>query len=223
MEKQQSTSQRKIKVVGTGPGAVEYITPIAKQAIEQADVVVGAKRLLEAFAVPGQQQLIVDKELLNVVTQMKNLQKLNNITVLVSGDTGIFSFANYLTKHFQAKELVFIPGISSVQVMFARLQRPWVEAQIISMHGRTEAGLVDIIQGAKVTAMVTGTPWTPQTIAKKLLDSLAMEIVACDWRVAIGKDLTYAHEQIINTTIGTLVDDKNDYSNSVMVIWNDSQ
>ncbi len=209
----------KITVVGTGPGAKEFLTPAAQTAIADAEIICGATRLLCTFADDHRQQLPIDKDLPAVIEKLREIYKQKRVVVLVSGDTGLFSFAQYLTKHFRREELEFIPGISSVQVMFARLQQSWADVRIISMHGRTEQGIYEIIKQTPVTAMVTGNPWTPQGIAEFLL---TQDRTLTNWSVVIGKNLTYDDEQIVETSLGQLRNQQNDYSNSVMVIYNDT-
>ena len=36
----------KLNIVGVGPGSPDYVTPAARKAVQQADLVIGAKRSL---------------------------------------------------------------------------------------------------------------------------------------------------------------------------------
>ena len=38
-----------IKIIGGGPGDKDYILPAARQAVEQSDLIIGDKRLLQTF------------------------------------------------------------------------------------------------------------------------------------------------------------------------------
>jgi len=134
----------------------------------------------------------------------------------VSGDTGIFSLANYLLNHIDGEDIDFIPGISSVQVMFARLKRPWNEASILSIHGRCPDQLPAVIKSSRITALLTGSPWTPQEIARFLKENEVPDL-----RVALGKNLSYQEEQIVYSSLAQLLNDNADYSNTVMVIFNE--
>lgn len=205
-----------VKVVGTGPGHQSYLTPIGLETIKQAEILVGGQRLLDAFASKGQEQFPVDKELNKAVEYINEHRHTRRIVVLVSGDTGIYSLANYLTKYIPANELEFVPGISSIQLMFARIKKPWNEAQILSMHGRSADLIAETVRQSKITALLTGSPWTPQKIAGHLLaKGLA------DMQVIVGKDLSYPWEKLVYTTLQSLSKDREDYSNSVMVILNE--
>ena len=64
-------------------------------------------------------------------------------------------------------------------------------------------------------ALLTGGVWSPQAVAKSLVGKMP------DLRVAIGVNLSYPDEKLFYTTLKALVEDNTDYSNSVMVIFND--
>lgn len=205
-----------VKVVGTGPGDPGYISPLALEIISQAEILIGARRLLDCFAQPDQIQVLVDKDLTALVAYIEQERQKRQIVVLVSGDTGLFSLADYLIKHMDHEVVEFIPGISSVQLMFARLKRPWQEAQILSMHGRSHDNLAEQIELAPLTALLTGTPWTPQVIAQYLLEQ-----GVADRKIALGKDLSYPQEKLIYSSLMELCRDEYNYKNTVMVIFNE--
>lgn len=206
-----------VKVVGTGPGGKNYITPLALEAIQKAAVLVGGQRLLDAFGSKHQEKHCIKNNLPEVIDLIKEKMQTSRVAVLVSGDTGIYSFANYLSKHIDREHVEFIPGISSVQVMFARLQRSWQQAQILSMHGRSLEILPAVVKESPVTALFTGAPWGPQKIAQFLAEHQITGLL-----VAIGKDLSYPHEKVIHTRLDLLLaGDGEDYKNSVMVIFNE--
>jgi len=207
-----------VKVVGTGPGHESYLTPIGLETIKQAEILVGGQRLLDTFAFEGQKQFTMDKDLEKAVRFINKNRYFKRIVVLASGDTGIYSVANHLAKHIPVNELEFVPGISSIQLMFARIKKPWNEATILSMHGCPPDLVVaaTVVQHSKITVFLTGSPWTPQRIAECLL----IEGMA-DTKVIVGKDLSYPWEKLVYTTLRALSKDEQDYSNSVMVIVNE--
>jgi cobalt-precorrin-7 (C5)-methyltransferase len=204
-----------IKIVGTGPGHPDYITPKALQAIREAQVLIGALRLLRDYAQPGQECRAVGKDLNAVLDYILKQPRHKTIAVLVSGDPGFFSMARYLKSRLHWLDFEYIPGISSVQYMFARLQQPWQEVPFYSLHGRQGEELVKWAASAPVVALLTGGVWSPQAVAKSLVGKMP------DLRVAIGVNLSYPDEKLFYTTLKALVEDNTDYSNSVMVIFND--
>ncbi len=205
-----------VKVVGTGPGHRKYISLLALDVIAEAEVLVGGSRLLETYALPGQVQYIIDRDLPGAVAFIRERSKQQKVAVLVSGDTGIYSFANYLRKNLAAGELEFIPGISSVQLMFARLKLPWQEARIISAHGRLPLDWLQTVRDNRLIVLLTGHPYTPCVISRQLLDS-----GLSDCKVALGMNLSYAEEQTMLTSLKDIVNLTQDYNNCIMVIFNE--
>lgn len=205
-----------VKIVGTGPGHPDHTTPRALQAIREAQVLVGGRRLLRDFARPHQECCVIDQNLTAVLEFILNQALDKKIAVLVSGDPGFFSIARYLKTRLNWVEFEYIPGISSVQYMFAKLQEPWQEVPFYSMHGRQVENLGKWAASAPVVALLTGGKWSPQAIAQSLLGQMR------DLRVAIGLDLSYPDEKVFYTTLTALAEDGLDYKNSVMVIFNEN-
>lgn len=205
-----------IKVIGTGPGDRSYITEIALKHIEEAEVVIGGKRLLAEFACFNQEQYPLEGNLKEALEFIKNQSKSRKIAVLVSGDTGIFSFASYLQTNLNSKELEFISGISSFQILFARLKRSWDKAVFVSLHDKPPGYLHLIVKEERTTVIFTDNKWTPPKVARYLLKK-----GLSDMTVAVGSDLSYPWERVEVTNFSLLSESKEDWSNSVMVIMNE--
>lgn len=203
-----------VKIVGTGPGDGRYVTPIALELIREADVLVGGKRQLEQLASPQQEQFDIGSDLPAVLEFIESRRSHLQVVVLASGDPGLYSIAAYLAANMDQQCLEIIPGISSVQLMFARLKLPWQEVQILSLHGREGDGFERRFARPGVTALLTGGGWTPQQIASYLLKSGLPDCPA-----AAGKDLSYPGEKIIRTRLSGLAEHPEDLSNCVMVVF----
>jgi len=123
-----------VKVVGVGPGSLEYITKRGEKVIAQADVVVGAKEILETFA-PAKKHLPLTN-VKEALLEIKNLAKDLKVAVLLRGDTGFYSLLRKIEKEEPGLITEVVPGVSSVQLAFARLKKLWDEACFYSLHGR---------------------------------------------------------------------------------------
>ena len=126
----------------------------------------------------------------------ENLE-LSSVVVMVSGDPGYFSLLDALRRHFPPACLRVIPGLSAMQLAFARLALPWHEARLLSFHGRVPAEeRLAHVPGA-VLGMLTDRTFTSKTIPAVLL--------AHDWppetRLFICARLSYEDEQIVATTL----------------------
>ena len=123
-----------ISIVGCGPGSLDYLTPASLRAIEQAEVLVGAKRLLDLFAASPAERIVVSAEIGEVLDHIAVRADRQRIAVLVTGDPGLFSLAKPVIERFGRTRCRVIPGVSSVQTAFARIGVDWADARIISIH-----------------------------------------------------------------------------------------
>lgn len=154
---------QKIKVIGVGPGGAAHLTPAASEALRQAGVLIGGKRHLDSFAGEGREKLVLTSnfgEMLDLIRRKKE----SGVAVLASGDPGLFGILKLLLKHFGPGELEVIPGVSSVQLAFARLSTPWDDAVVLSAHGRPAEKLAETAAGAGKAAILTGTDNPPEYI-----------------------------------------------------------
>jgi len=123
-----------IIIAGCGPGSPDYLTPAARKAVEQADVLIGAGRLLELFPGQGAEKIVVGSDVEKILGEIVTRRR-KRIVVLVTGDPGLCSLARPVLKRFGRKACEVIPGVSSVQVAFARIGMDWLDARIIDAHG----------------------------------------------------------------------------------------
>jgi cobalt-precorrin-7 (C5)-methyltransferase len=126
-----------ILIVSCGPGAPEYLTDTARQAVSQAEWLIGAARLLAMFPESTAQRCLVSADLNAALDTIETTYPHKQVVVLVTGDAGLHSFARSIIQRFGRRHCQIISGISSVQVAFARLGLEWTNAHIISAHGTT--------------------------------------------------------------------------------------
>lgn len=161
--------ENKIIVVGIGPGSEDYLLPIARKAIDKAKFIVGSKRAIHTLVHHEAVTKYIDKDIAGVYDFIRKNLGSDDVTVLVSGDPGFYSLLVGLRKHFSEKCIQVIPGISSVQLAFARISEPWHDAVLLSMHGRcVEQDKLCYEDGRKL-AFLTDAINSPRKIAEKLL------------------------------------------------------
>ncbi|MEG6522028.1 precorrin-6y C5,15-methyltransferase (decarboxylating) subunit CbiE [Desulfotomaculum sp. 1211_IL3151] len=202
-----------IKVVGVGPGGPDYLTAAGAAAIQQAEVVVGGRRLLDQFARPEQETYALAANLDAAIEFIQQNYKHKRLVVLVSGDTGIYSFAATLAEKLSPNCLEFIPGISSVQLMFARLKSPWQDAVVLSRHGREDHRLVGMVKAGITVAVLTDAKNSPQALAKEVLANGCHNLP-----VSVGCNLSCANETIFRGTLAALAESNQKFENCVVVI-----
>jgi cobalt-precorrin-7 (C5)-methyltransferase len=178
-----------ITIVGCGPGGADEITLSGLRAIEQARVLVGSRRLLETFGRPGQPTITVTGDIDAALEAMEGPARSGGVVVLVSGDPGISSLAQPVVKRFGRNHCHIIPGISAVQTAFARLGLDWLDARLVSAHGRVpETAFAELAACDKI-AVLAGTAQAMQWAA---------DLAECLGRhdVYVCQDLTLSTERI---------------------------
>ncbi len=124
-----------IFIVGCGPGSADFLTPAALNAINNAQVIVGAQRLLDLVPEADGERIAVDADISRVLGCIEEHGKTKTVAVLVTGDPGIFSLARPVIARFGRERCCVIPGVSSLQEAFARLALDWHDVRIIDAHG----------------------------------------------------------------------------------------
>jgi cobalt-precorrin-7 (C5)-methyltransferase len=127
--------EKPIRIVGCGPGSPDYLIPAARKAIEEAEVLVGASHLLDLFPKHPAERIRVQADIPKILEEIAGRLHRRKIAVLVTGDPGLRSLAQPVLKRFGRESCEVIPGISSLQVAFARLGLDWAKARIIDAHG----------------------------------------------------------------------------------------
>lgn len=156
---------KKITIVGCGPGAPKYLTEAGREAILNASVVAGSPRLLKLYASETQTRIPVRTDIAGTLEAISAQAEHGKVVVLVSGDPGLSSFARPVLNRFGIDACDVLPGISSVQLAFARLGLDWVDARIISAHKELPKHRAADFESSPVVAILAGHRQARQWIA----------------------------------------------------------
>ena len=100
--------------------------------IEEAKVLVGGSRAMEQYGKDnGQKQCIVRANMPTVMDFIRRELHTQDVVVMVSGDPGYYSMLEAVRRNFEDTPIKVIPGLSSIQVAFAKLGMPWQEAELL--------------------------------------------------------------------------------------------
>ena len=198
----------KIIIVGAGPGSKDYVTPIAKKTVRNAELVIGAERALDLFSgdIKGEALKLTAKNMNETLNKaVDSAQKGKSVVVLSTGDPGFSGLLRTVSRVAKGKsvEVEVVPGISSVQVCAARLSMPWDELSLFSFHdglgAEKKAKLLDVVKDGR-DALLLPDPknFSPAQAAKFLIESgMDAEIP-----VFVCENLTLSDERIVNSTLG---------------------
>ncbi|MDA8064892.1 MAG: precorrin-6y C5,15-methyltransferase (decarboxylating) subunit CbiE [Thermaerobacter sp.] len=154
-------------VAGIGPGASDYLTPAVVQAVARAEVLVGGRRALALFPDIAARRVLIDRDLEGLVRELRRVRE-RRVVVLCSGDPGLFGLLAFLRRHFAGEELRVLPGISAVQLAFARAALPWHDARIFSLHGREAGDTLRQIAACHKAAVLGEPRYPPARLGEEL-------------------------------------------------------
>ena len=141
---------------------------------------------------------VIGKDILGVMDFIREKLHGNDVVVMVSGDPGFYSLLSALKMNFSEEQLKVIPGISSVQLAFARISEVWQDAELISMHGRHASDEDLQYHPQKKLGILTDHEHNPSFIAQVLLDH-GWPLVSKVW---LGEGLSYEYENNKKMTLG---------------------
>ncbi|MBR1457430.1 MAG: precorrin-6y C5,15-methyltransferase (decarboxylating) subunit CbiE [Oscillospiraceae bacterium] len=190
----------KITLIGTGCGPGD-LTRDALTAIAEAQLVIGARRLLDALRseiAPSCETIAA--ALPEEIARTLSESACERACVLLSGDSGFYSAARRLLPLLGGEDLRVLPGISSVQALAARLGRPWQEWELVSAHG-VDCDPVSAVCGGRPCFFLTGGRTGPDALCAKLRDAGLGALP-----VTTGEDLGTERERIRTGTAAAFAD-----------------
>ncbi len=136
-----------LSLVGVGVGAQAAGTQQAQEAIASAQVLFGAKSVLDNLTKTWQQaagrKVIANYDSGSILAYLEEHPEVRNAAVAYSGDSGFYSGASSMLAKLKKEETFkenfevrVICGISSVSWFAARAGIPWQDWKILSSHGR---------------------------------------------------------------------------------------
>ena len=184
----------KLYLVGIGPGSSDYLTKAAIECANSVDVLVGSQRALDLFPGFAGETLVLRAR--NMDEMMKKLISLvdegRNVAILSTGDPGFSGVLKPILKLQEDLDLEVIPGISSLQLAAARLQLPWDEINLLTLHGKGNSQVIlDYVDNGKPTMVL------PDFRVEKLAQFLIDEGTNPERKVSVCERLSYPDERIV--------------------------
>lgn len=198
-EPEESGERRRLTVVGIGMGPGD-LTQRAAARLNGADLVIGAKRMLESADVSGRDTL-TEYRADAIAEYLDEHPGYRDIVCLMSGDTGFYSGTKQILGRIDRSrfDVDIECGISSVVYLASRLGETWQDAHLTSAHGR-ESNLVGLSRiHRKVFTLLSGDD------SVKSMCSL-FEEYGMDVTMAIGQDFGYPTERVVRGTPAELME-----------------
>ena len=184
---------KEINIIGMGMSE-KTLTREALDLISEADILIGAKRLINEFAYMKKPSFnaYLSNDILEIIEKTDS----EKIAILVSGDVGFYSAAEKLVDVLKDYNPNLISGISSVSYFFAKCSLPWKDANLISCHG-LDTNIVSSVRRNRYTFALTG----------KNIPELQNELIKYgfgDLKVWIGENLGSNEESVQESIISDL-------------------
>lgn len=156
-----------ISIIAAGMGGTETLTLAACEAIERAELLIGARRLLAPYADTGKELLCSWKPEEIAARLREGTQQY--AAVLMSGDTGFYSGAKRLLPLLSGLEVQVIPGVSSPVYLCAKTGLSWEHMHFVSLHGTTGNVAVHV-RSHKICCFLLGGDITAAMLCRRLCD-----------------------------------------------------
>lgn len=186
---------KEIHIIGIGVNGDFCVTVETIELIKNVSYVIGAKRMVESvFNINNQAEFdyeITPENILKLIDETNN----KSIAVVMSGDTGFHSGATKLYKllvdnNIDNKFNINVySGVSSVQYMSCKINRPWQDVFLTSAHGVDCNFIGHVLDNRECFFLVGG-----KITANKLIDSLNENFD--NLTIYIGENLGYHDEKI---------------------------
>ena len=199
-EKFHLSVRRKVVIAGIGPGAEKQMTLALIEACEQADVLIGAGRMIKAVE-KYQKPMLVEYSPEKIYDYLKRHPEYENIVLLQSGDVGFYSGAKKLQAVLAGDEQFSVriePGIPSLVYFCAKIGVPWEDAAFVSLHGK-HCNFMETVRRNQKTLAIAG--------GKGSVNELCRTLCTYGWEqivLHVGTDLSYPEERIVTGTADEL-------------------
>ncbi|MDW8801835.1 precorrin-3B C(17)-methyltransferase [Clostridium sp. A1-XYC3] len=131
----------KLYVVGIGPGGLDHMTLKAVKAIEESEVIVGYTKYIEMIKPLVKDKNVVSTGMRGEVERCKQaleLSKNNIVSIVSTGDAGIYGMAGLILEMRTEEDVEVIPGVTASSAAASRIGAPL-------MHDNCNISLSDLM------------------------------------------------------------------------------
>lgn len=196
--------EMEIILAGVGMGAKAGLTGEVRRAVEGADILLGAERMLEAYRPRVEKKPFYRAA--QIIPYLREIQEAGlsgeicRVVILFSGDSGFYSGCRSLYQALREEvesgglkaSLRVLPGISSVAYLAACIGESYQDAAVYSMHGKELPNLARRIGREEKTFLLMSGVRDVNVLGRLLLEGGLEE---CE--ILAGYQLSYPGQQIM--------------------------
>lgn len=203
-----------LHLIGLGTGNENFLTKEAESILKNAEIIFGAKRILEIAGNSLSQSQSVGRQAETSENSGENLPKTEplyraeeifsylkenpqyqNVAIVFSGDVGFFSGASaFYEQQTEEWEIRVIPGISSAVYFAAKLQKSWQNWKFLSLHG-SKCNTIEQIRKNPACFFILSGAEDVKSLAEKIQKAVKNKILS-EIKCWLGKNLSYNDEKI---------------------------
>lgn len=191
MSRTTNTGNRRIYLAGAGMGMGDTVTTEVSRLIQESSCLIGAARLVKPYLDLGK-EIVAAYKPEDIRNYIDSHEELEQITVLLSGDSGFYSGAKNLLAALAGFDVTVLPGISSVSYFAAKIQQSWEDAALLSMHGISQ-NFIDTVVHRKKTFVLFGSREQAEEVCEKLRYYGLSHLI-----FHIGKNLSGPEETVVS-------------------------
>jgi len=205
--KNQIKENMEIILAGIGMGHVNGLTKEVERVISEADILLGAERMLNAVYSKAERHPFYQAE--QVIPYLHDIQsgslfeENKKVVILFSGDSGFYSGCQPLYAALEKEitegrikaSLRILPGISSVAYLASCIGESYQDAAVYSIHGKKICNLVRRIKSSPKTFLITSGVKDINQLGELLIDAGMQK---CE--IITGFQLSYEEQRVENHT-----------------------
>lgn len=159
-------NRQKVALVGIGMGNAETMTLQGYQRIKEAELLIGAKRMIASIPKELKQgkEIFISYKTEEIFQCIKEHEKYSKIAVLFSGDVGFYSGAQKLWEQLEqwkmqeniSCQMELVCGVSSVVYFASCIGMSWEDMKLMSLHGRNQNVVGALREQEKVFTLTGG-------------------------------------------------------------------
>jgi len=208
------------QVIGCDASGAAGLPAITQALLRQAQLVAAPKRLLpplQAWFGGSAPRLVASDQPDALMAELEGAMGRGEATaVLASGDPLWFGIGRLLAERFGAERLRFHPAPSAMQLAFARIGRPWQDADWVSLHGRDPGALATALQKRPAAlAVLTDPDRGGAEAVRRSLQSSGLEAAYGVW---LCERLGHPAERVLRLSPGAAVPEDLDPLHLVLLI-----
>lgn len=162
-------AQSKVQIIGIGDDGADGLTAAARQLVEKAEVLIGARPSLESMGATKAEKVEIGGDLDGVVRKIEAAGN-KRVVVLATGDPLFYGTARYLCDRLGKERFEVTPHVSSMQLAFARLKESWDDAYLTNLATQPLELVVEKTRTAAKVGVFTTDQSPPGAVAQALLD-----------------------------------------------------